>query len=132
MFFFNLCIIIKGKTDVLKDTPAIDEWYCYKEAWSSMTVSLFYHSSLSSIDPGRTSRWHLICVQSWYKSLLVGQHWSVYVHDFMRESRLWVRPCFSSCDQRILFVLLGWFMKWEVGGRRAAVLKGVVSRICSR
>ena len=32
----------------------------------------------------------------------------------------------------VLFVLLGWFVRWEVGGCTASVLWGVDFRICSR
>ena len=38
---------------------------------------------------------------------------------------------FSSSPPHVLLVLLGWFVRWEVSGRKATVLWGVTSRICS-
>ena len=43
---------------------------------------------------------------------------------------LWVHLYFSCSHQYVLFVLLGWFVKWEVNGFTAAVLSGAASRIC--
>ena len=62
--------------------------------------------------------------------LLVGQHWHVHVMGFLGERLLWVRPCFSSSVSHALFVLFGWFLRWEVSGRISVVLWDVVSRIC--
>ena len=42
----------------------------------------------------------------------------------------WVCPCFSTSVPRVLFILLGWFLRWEVDGRIPVVLWGVASRIC--
>ena len=37
------------------------------------------------------------------------------------ESYLWVRIYFTSSAQYVLFVLFGWFQRWEVGGLKAVV-----------
>ena len=49
----------------------------------------------------------------------------------MRELRLCVCPCFSNNDQHVLFVLLGWFLRWQLRGHTVALLLGITSRICS-
>ena len=41
----------------------------------------------------------------------------------------YVSPCFSSSDQHILFVLLGWFLRWEVSGCTPAVLWVAVTMV---
>ena len=46
------------------------------------------------------------------------------------ERHLWVRVCFSSSVPYVLFVFVGWFLRWEVCGRTAIVSWGVPSRIC--
>ena len=51
--------------------------------------------------------------------LLVGQH----------ERHLWVLSCFSSSVSRVLFVLLGCFLRWEVSDQTAVVSSGVDWRI---
>ena len=71
--------------------------------WFSLTI----HPSLSFIALGRSSRLLPVSAQSWRKSLLVGQPWYVHVKEFIREPRLWVRPCSSSSFQHIFFVLFG-------------------------
>ena len=70
-----------------------------------------------------------------YKFLLLSQHWYVHVLEFTGECHLWVHSCFFSIAQHTLlvfFVLLGWFVRWEVSGWTAAVLTGGAFRICSK
>ena len=64
------------------------------------------------------------------KFMLVGLHWCAHIST--GERRLCVRPCFTDNVKYILLVLQGWFVRWEVSGRRTTVLKGAVSRICSK
>ena len=66
------------------------------------------------------------------RTLLVGQHWYVYVQESIRERHFWVRPCISIGILHVLFVLLEWFVKWEVSGYIVAVLWGVAFRIYSK
>ena len=54
------------------------------------------------------------------KSLLIDKHWDVHVRGSIEELYSWVRPCFSSC---VLFILLGWFLRWEESGRTVVVLE---------
>ena len=65
------------------------------------------------------------------RSLLVGQHWHDHLKKSIEEHHLWVRPCSSSSVPHVLFILLGWFYRWEVSGCTAVVLWGVASRICT-
>ena len=61
----------------------------------------------------------------------IRQHWCVCVWKSTRECRLWVPPYSSGCPQHVLFVILVWFVRWEVSGCTTTVLWGVASRICS-
>ena len=56
------------------------------------------------------------------KFLLVSQHLKVCVKRSLGESLLWVCPYFSSSVLHVLFVLFGWFWRWEVDGCITAVL----------
>ena len=40
-----------------------------------------------------------------------------------------VCPCFSSSALHILFILLGWFLRWQVSGHTVVVFWGAASRI---
>ena len=46
----------------------------------------------------------------------------------IKERRLWIHTCFSSTALHVLFVLLKWFVRWEVSGFTAAVSWDVVSK----
>ena len=48
------------------------------------------------------------------------------------ESHFWICSYFTSSAQQVLFILLGWFVRWKVSGRTAAVLWSSASRICSK
>ena len=90
----------------------------------SLTVqisrNLSLHLSLSSIASGRISDSTLSSHRADISNfLLVHQH-------------LWVHLCLSSSIQQVLFVLLGWFLWWEVSGCTVAILRVVASRICSK
>ena len=65
------------------------------------------------------------------KFLLLGQHWSVHVLEFIRVCHLWVCPYFTCSTPHVFFVLLGWFLRWEVDGHTVSVLYVAISRICS-
>ena len=41
-------------------------------------------------------------------------------------------PCFSGSTQHVLLILFDWFVRWEVSGHIMAILKGIVSRVCSK
>ena len=45
----------------------------------------------------------------------------------MWECHLWISAYFSSSAQLVLFVLLGWFVRWKVIG-----CPGAASRVCSK
>ena len=50
------------------------------------------------------------------KFLLVGQHWHVHELGSTEERHSWVGLCFSGSVPHVLFVLHGWFLRWEVSG----------------
>ena len=45
-----------------------------------------------------------------------------------RERHLWVHLCFPSSAPYVLFILLKWFVRWEVRSRTTDILWGVASR----
>ena len=51
--------------------------------------------------------------------------------EFIIERRLGVGPYFSKSVLHVLFVLLGWFLRWKVSGRTDAVLRDIATRISS-
>ena len=53
---------------------------------------------------------------------MIAQHLLVDVKGSIGVHRLWDRPYFSSSVSHVLFVKFGWFSRWVVGGRTAAVL----------
>ena len=57
------------------------------------------------------------------KFLLVSQYWYVHVQGSMEEYYLWVCLCFYSSVLHVLFILLGWFLRWEVSGQTTVVLE---------
>ena len=63
------------------------------------------------------------------KFLLVGQHWHVHVLVSIKEHGLWFRLYFTPL---VVAHMFGFFVRWEVGARTAAVLGNIASRICSR
>ena len=56
------------------------------------------------------------------KFLLVVQYSHIRVKRSIGERRLWVRRYYSSSVLHVLFILFGWFQRWEVGGCTATVL----------
>ena len=44
----------------------------------------------------------------------------------MGDHQIWVRPYFSRSTQRVQFVFLGWFVRWEVGGCTIVFIYGVL------
>ena len=99
--------------------------------WCPLTLS--HHLSLSAITLGKSLLNNIQCLHraDSCKFLLVNQHWCVYMQKFIGEYHLWVHPFFSSIGQYSLFILLGWFVKWELSGYITAVLWGAASRIWS-
>ena len=55
-----------------------------------------------------------------------------YVSKSIKESRRWILLNFSSSPLHVLFILIGWFVRWEAGGCTTAVLCCDPPRICSR
>ena len=51
------------------------------------------------------------------KFLLVGQPLQVHILGSIEERLLSFRSCLSSSVSHVLFVLVGWFLRWEVSGR---------------
>ena len=58
--------------------------------------------------------------------------WLVNTSEYIEECHLWIHPYFSSSAQHVLFILLGWFVRWEASGHTAAVLYNANYRICSK
>ena len=90
---------------------------------SFLTLSIRPYRHLLQVGP-------LDCIQcshraDVWKSLPVSQYRCVHA----LESRLMSS---SILYQRVLFVLLGWFVRWKTGGYTVAVLRGVASRIYSK
>ena len=46
------------------------------------------------------------------------------VNEFLLVSQHWVCPCFSSSVPHMLFVLLGWSLRWKVSGRTTVISRG--------
>ena len=82
-----------------------------------------FDSLSRSIPIGKSSRLYPISTLCWWMFLLVKQHWCGGV---LRRTSL---MCLFLLAQYVLFVLLGWFVWWEVSGRTTAVLWGAASRI---
>ena len=66
-----------------------------------------------------------------FKFSQVGHHWCIHVLESIEEHCWWVHSYFSSSAPHILFLLFGWFVRWEVGGRTEATFSGI-SRFRSR
>ena len=58
--------------------------------------------------------------------LLVSQYLCISVQDSTGKHLLLVRPYFTGSAKHVLFVLFAWFLRWEIGGRTAAILKCAV------
>ena len=84
-------------------------------ARSSLTISL--HASLSFTTPAM---------------VLINASWSVNSGVSIWECRSRVCPYFSSGTLHVLFVLLAWFLRWEVSDYTVAILRGVASWGCSK
>ena len=56
----------------------------------------------------------------------------VHVKESIKERRLSLFHHSSSIAQHVLFVLLGWFLRWGVSGRTTAIFESATSRICSK
>ena len=91
-------------------------WVCHQ---LSRVILLLIKSCWEFLDSQSPSTpiiyhpWQPESVQCWCKPLLIGQHW----HD--RESCFGVLLYFSGSVLHVLFVLLEWFVRWEVSGRIA-------------
>ena len=92
----------------------------------SLSLSFALNLSLLSISHSRPSRLHPMSILNWYKFLLVNQHWYIYIEGSIKEHHLWICLYFSSSILYVLFVLLAWFLRIEVGCCTAAILCGIV------
>ena len=128
--YFQTCKCIDLYVIIYCNPPPHHHHQIVLTAWTSL--SFFHYPSLSSIAPGRSSRLHLVSIQSWCKALLIGQHWHIRVPEIIREHHLWVFYCFSSSTPHVLFALFEWFVRREAHVQTAAVLGGTAFRICSR
>ena len=91
------------------------------------------HPSFSSIAPCRSSKLHPVSTQSWCKYVLASQSTLVCpCVGFHRRMSLMGLSCFSNSVPHVLFVWLGWFLRWDISGCTTVVLSCVASRICSR
>ena len=100
--------------------------------WQHVVPWLSHNLSLSSIIPDRSFKQHPMSAQCWCKSLLVSQHFCVHKLESSGEYHLWIHSYFSNSTLHVLFVLLVWFVRWEVSSCTAAVLWCIASRICSK
>ena len=83
--------------------------------WNSRI--LFCTPSLLSF----TSRLHPVSVKSLHKQfLLLSKRRHIHIQESIRKRRICVRLSFLNSASHILIVLLGWFTRWEAGGRIAA------------
>ena len=79
------------------------------------------------------SRWHPVSSQSWW---VLNFFWSantdmsIYMNSL--ENIALIYPYFFNSAQHVLFILLGWFVRWEVSGCIAAILLSAASKICSK
>ena len=89
--------------------------------WISLSLSHSICLYCSSLPAGLPN--YILCLHraDVNKLLLVNQHWHVHVLGPMKEHHLWVHPFFYSSVPHV-FVLLVWFLRWEVSGCTAAVL----------
>ena len=91
---------------------------CYHQfPWPSLATH-FYHPSLPEGLPGYILYQYRAVVDRFEQvtqPLLEHVKWSTWVH------RLWLHPhCWRSV-LHVLFVYFGWFSRWVVGGRTAAI-----------
>ena len=91
------------------------------------SLTLYRRPALSSITTGRSDMLHPVSVQGWCMKVLAG--WPTLVHSSVNKPYDFI---FASPTLHVLFILLGWFLRWEVSGRTAAVLWDATSKICSR
>ena len=95
----------------------------------SLSLSLSLTLSLSPFIPIGLIFW-LVFKDAFRYMYVFGEHWCVHVVEFIIELRLGVHS-FSSAPH-ILFILLGWFLKWKTGGCTVAVFWVADSWSCSR
>ena len=89
----------------------------------TFSLSLSLHLSLSATAPGWTSRLRSVSAQNWCMEVLAGwPNRSESTCRSLSENVTYCRPYFSSRTTYVMFVLLGWFMKWEANSRRVVVL----------
>ena len=99
---------------------------------AQICMTLFHHLSLSPSLPAGLLDYLLCPYQAVVdKFLLVSQHLHIHVKGSIGERCLWVCPYFSDSVLHVLFVLFGWFLRWEVSICTTAVLWDVTSWICS-
>ena len=96
-------------------------------------IFIVIHTAYRPICPStffRCFMFHPVPVWNWCNSVLARQPTLAYL--CVEERHLWVHPSFFSSVPHILFILLEWFLRWEVSSQTPAVLYGVASRICSK
>ena len=97
-------------------------------------MTLSHYPSLSSVASCRSPRLDSVSVERGWKFLQVSPHWRIHESESIGKRCLWVCHYFFSNAQHFLFVLLEWFVRWEVIGRTTGVFwrgggGGVTSRI---
>ena len=98
---------------------------CWEHRFSWLSLSIRLNRQSHSAGPlDNTLCLHRAVVDRFYHLLFV-------VKESTEETRLWANLYFFSRVLHVLFVWFEWFERWEVGGRTAAVLWDVTSRICS-
>ena len=95
--------------------------------WLSLVTRLYRPSLLVSL-LGYILCLHRAAVD---KFQVVVHHLRVRVKGSIGSHRLWVRPYFTSSVLNVLFIRLGWFYRWEAGGRTVAASWDVALGICS-
>ena len=87
-------------------------WIAQSSLSLSLSVPIIYNSQQIFSTASN------VCTELMY----VNRCWSANTRTSIRKRRLWDRLYFCSSNPHVLFILLGWFVRWEVSGRSAAVL----------
>ena len=104
---------------------------CWPHIFSWLTLVICPYSYQQSLFLSSLDGTHCSQIADECKCSLIGLLWCVHEGEIMEEWYLWTCSCFSSKAQHVLIILFGWFIRWEVSGCTAVVLRGVTSRICS-
>ena len=111
--YSNLNIVIT-KVEIKKIIIIIKVWHQHVIPWISLAIHPYWSSFVKSLQNSTQCLYRA----DESKFFQAGQ-----VKESTGECCLWVCPYFSSSSQHVLFILLAWFVRLEVSGHTAAVLK---------